>query len=312
MREMRRIDSLHVESAVMMNVLRCSTCLLLCSIAGSAAYAGEDVDENHSASATGNVRIHSTRGELKVIAWDRAEVQVSGELDDLAEGLQFVVNGEDTLIRVEMPESDVNWGDGSDLVIHVPVDSRVSVEGVSTDVKLTGVQGAIAVRTASGDVRARKFGAATHINTMSGNIDLSGGSGWVKVVTTSGNTEIELEASNVSVDTVTGDVELELGGFDALLVRSISGDLELQGSLNPSGRIETSTVEADIELSLVEPVNAVLEVQVGAGGDIDNDLSEDQPRKLISEKRSLSATLGDGSGLIRLYTVKGDVTLESD
>lgn len=311
MLEMRRCGGLHVESATYMKLLRSTICLLFCSAAATVAYAGQEVDEIRGVVPSGIVRIHCTRGDLKIVGWDRAEVHVEGELDDLADRLEFVVDGEDTLIRVVMPPADVNWGDGSDLVVHVPSASQLNVEAVSTDVKLTGVQGAIAVRTASGDVRARKFGAATRVNTMSGDIDLAGGSGWVKVVSTSGNTEIDLDASDVSVDTVTGDVDLELSGFDTLLVRSISGHLELEGSLNPNGRIETSTVEADIELRLIEPVNAVLKVQVGAGSDIDNDLSEDQPRKLVSEKRALNATLGDGSGLIRLFTIKGDVTLEN-
>ena len=138
-----------------MKVLRATICLLLCSTAAITAYAGQDVDEISGAEPAGTVRIHCTRGDLKVVGWDRAEVQVEGELDDLADRLSFIVQGDDTLIRVEMPETDVNWGDGSDLVVHIPNGSQLNIEAVSTDVKVTGVQGAIAVRTASGDVRAR-------------------------------------------------------------------------------------------------------------------------------------------------------------
>ena len=149
-----------------MKVLRSTICLLLCTAAIGTVQAGQNVDETRAAEPSGIVRIHCTRGDLKIVGWDRAEIQVDGELDDLADRLIFVVQGDDTLIRVEMPETDVNWGDGSDLVVHVPNNSRLNVEAVSTDVKVSGVQGAIAVRTASGDVRARKFGAATRINTM--------------------------------------------------------------------------------------------------------------------------------------------------
>jgi DUF4097 and DUF4098 domain-containing protein YvlB len=277
---------------------------------GSSAWGGEDVDQSKAVDPAGIVRIMNPRGEVEVYGWDRAEVRVDGELDDLAEGLTFEVDGAATFIEVVLPRQNVNWGDGSELAIYVPAAGKLKIDGVSTDIEVEGVTGPIAIRTISGDIDVQGIGSHTHINTVSGDVEVSEGVGMLKVVTTNGDVQADLNATNVSVDTMTGDVDLRLGEFDTLDLIAVSSTLQVEGHLNPAGRISAETVSGDIELRLKEVVNAQIRARVVAGGEIDNDLTDVEPERQRSNLLLLETMSGDGNGEIQLSTVSGTIDLE--
>lgn len=284
---------------------------LLGATACSHVQAGQDVDEVRSIDPDSMVHVHCTRGELRIVGWDRSEAQVTGELDDLARNLQFEVQGDKTWIRVRMPDHSVNRGDGADLVIHLPHTVSLQVEAVSADVTLKNILGPLAVRTVSGDVRATGLGDRIRINTTSGDVDLEEGAGQVSVMTTSGDTTLQMAATHVRIDSVSGDTELELEEFASVVASTVSADLELSGGLNPAGAIELKSVSGDVELRLVAPVNAALDIRTGPGGEIDNELSDDAPHRLENRGMALDATLGSGNGQIHIKTVSGEIQLES-
>lgn len=279
-------------------------------LAPSAVLAGEEVDESKPAEHEGTVRIENVRGEIDIIGWDKPEIRVEGELDDLAQGLQFRVSGDETLIRIEMPDSNVNWGDGSDLEIHVPTRSRLNIDGVSTDIELNRVTGALMIRSVSGDVEASDVGDGVQINTVSGDVELSGGNGRIQVVTVSGELTLAVQATDISVSTVSGEITLELGNFDALGASTVNGEVSIGGRLNQSGHLRVTSVNGDLVLTLEEPVNARIEARTGPGGEIENALTDDEPRDIFPNQMKLESRSGDGSGLIELTTVNGEIRLE--
>ena len=122
-------------------------CLVAAFFAADVILADEKVDETLSVDPLGTVSIHNPRGDIEITGWDRDEVRVAGRLDDLAGGLVFRVDGDLTIIRVELPRSNANWGDGSELDIRVPRSTTLRVDGLSSDIDVRGVQGEIAVRS---------------------------------------------------------------------------------------------------------------------------------------------------------------------
>jgi DUF4097 and DUF4098 domain-containing protein YvlB len=271
--------------------------------------AGNDVELVRSVPADGWLLVKGVRGSFEIVGWDQAQVRVRGELDDLAEGLTFEVEGEKALLRVDMPERGVNWGDGSNLQIHVPRGIHLRVGVVSAEVALRQLDGDVGVRTVSGDVQGKKLGSHTHVKTTSGDVELSGATGSVRVVTTSGDASLELTVRDVQVDTMSGDVELALGGFDFVRANSISGELTITGALNPAGRLEGGTVSGDIDLQLASPVDAVIDCRTGPGGDIDNRVNPAEAQE-DPGGASLKTTVGDGRGTVRLSTVSGTLRLK--
>ena len=279
-------------------------------VAANAAPADEKVDQTLALNPLGKVRIHNPRGDIEVEGWDRDEVRVEGKLDDLASNIVFRVEGDLAIIRVELPRKNANWGDGSELDIRVPQSATLLVDGVSSDIDVRGVQGEIAIRTVSGDVDVEGTESRTRIKTVSGDVDVSDGAGPLGVTTTSGNVDIDVSATRVVVDSITGDVDLELERFDRLIATSKNGALHLSGELNVGGRLVANTTNADIDLELGSPVNARIRAVAMGGGSIDNDLTEDRPRKGEARRRVLTTVAGDGSGDVTLTTVNGAINID--
>ena len=276
----------------------------------TSVWAGQDVELSQAVEPLGLVQIINPRGELDVRGWDRSEVHVEGEIDDLADNIEFLVDGRSTLLRVDFPKKHANWGDGSDLTVYVPVNCKLKIEAVSTEVDVEGVAGMMSIRTISGDVEVSGIGNKTHINTVSGDVEVTEGEGILKVTTLSGNLRVTVDATDISVDTMSGDVEIELGTFNTLMATSVNSSLQLSGVLGEDGQVSAQSVNGNIELELGSPVNATVKARTVAGGDIDNDLTDDEPIRQPSRQMILNAIAGSGSAAIQLHTVSGDIELD--
>jgi hypothetical protein len=286
---------------------------ILATLAGvlclSAANASEEVDRVLDASSAGSVKVMNTRGEVEIYGWDKDEIRVRGELDALVDEFIFEVKGDQARIEVRLPRHNVNWGDGSDLEIYVPENSRVDFQGVSTDTTIKNVLGGLRARSVSGDITVDNIQERVHIKTVSGDIEISDSSGEANIATVSGEIKIEMDSGRVILDTVSGDIEAELEEFSLLRANAVSGGIEVEGKLLDNGKIDMSSVSSDLVLKLAEPINAHLVVETGPGGEIENFLTDDEPIEKFPSRMGLEATLGSGEGTIKLRTVSGDVRI---
>jgi hypothetical protein len=276
------------------------------------ALAGEDVDQTQDASSDGLVEVDNIRGEIVISGWDKNQIRVVGELDDLAEGLEFTVTDKVTLIRVKMPDRDIHRGDGSDLEIHIPRGSRVDFGGVSTDVELDNIRGGIDVRSVSGDIEASGIAGKIYVKSISGDIDIEDSEGATTIKSVSGDTRAVIATRVFTFSGVSGDADLELGALETLNVNSVNGDIDIGAGLLDQGRIELKTVNGDCRLALKGDINARVQIVTGPGGDIYNDLDDTEPEEVFPASSRLSTTLGDGSGSIRAKTVNGDIRMERE
>ncbi|MFT7470061.1 MAG: hypothetical protein ACI8PP_003320 [Candidatus Pseudothioglobus sp.] len=72
---------------------RLTVLLVLHVLPGAQLFAGDEVGQTLGASRDAQASINNIRGDVVIEAWERAEVEISGELDDPAEGLVFSVEG---------------------------------------------------------------------------------------------------------------------------------------------------------------------------------------------------------------------------
>lgn len=285
--------------------------LVVVAVGSLAVIATESVDEIKIAEPEGRVLIDNTRGEIRVFGWDKSQVRVKGDLDDQTEKFVFKVQGHVTEIRVKVPRH-THFGDGSELDIYVPEKSKVKFNGVSSDFRGSDLLGGISVHTVSGDVRLDKVESGMAINTVSGDIVVTHGSGEVEIMTVSGSADLDVASSEVSMNAVSGDLVATLGDFEILRAQAVSGDIDMQGNLMPSGTIGIETVSGDVDLELGKKVDARISIKTGPGGDIKNYLTDDEAEDIFPAQMKLQATVGDGSGRIRVNTVTGDIVLKKD
>lgn len=65
---------------------------------GAQLLAGDEVGQTLGASRDALVSINNIRGDVVIEAWERADVEISGELDDPSEGIVFSVEGRQVTI----------------------------------------------------------------------------------------------------------------------------------------------------------------------------------------------------------------------
>lgn len=303
------------------------TALVLTSLL-PVAHSAEAVDKQLTVDAKPNVKIKVQRGTLELIAWDKSEIKVTGQLDELTEGLIFEKQGQHIIIEDKLPRSyQGNNSQGSQLKIYLPntlelhgegVSSDISaasftgdvyLSGVSSDIKLVQSQGNISLKTVSGEITTEQLQGQLSFESVSGNIKNRQSQGQAKVRIVSGDIELESDFTQVEIDQVSGEIEAKLPKIQTMNLVAISGDSELLlgGSLN-QGSFES--ISGDIEMKFITQPNVAFDIDGGPSGDIKNTLTADKPVKqkyMPGKKLKFSSLQGNGS--ISINTISGDISV---
>ena len=101
--------------------MRFVVCIAAAAVWSQLAVA-ETVERQADASAHGEVEIVNVSGDVRVVGWDRPQVQVKADLDSDVEELEFETHDDRTAIKVKWPHGDAGGGSSS-LIVHVPRDS---------------------------------------------------------------------------------------------------------------------------------------------------------------------------------------------
>jgi len=278
--------------------------------ASPAVRAGTPINERAAADPAGSVEVSNVAGTVRVTGWDRNEVEVTGELGKGTEKLEFAVADKVTRIKVILPGKSYDVEE-TDLVIHVPAASRLSVNTVSADIEVQGLLGAQRLQSVSADIRTAAAGEDVECKTVSGDVAVNGSfkKGLLTITTVSGDATALRVAGEVNANTVSGDVTLGLGETNRSRVRSTSGDLTLAALLAADGKIDAESISGDVRLELVGAVNAEFDIS-SFNGEIRNcfgpkavSVSEYAPGKELRFRE------GQGTAHVRIKTMNGDINV---
>jgi len=259
-----------------MNKLITMTTYMALIIIPLALSAGESVNRSLTADPEGTVEVIVTRGQVRLQGWDRPRVQVEGTLDDHTEEFIFERDGNQIMLKVKIPKS-VSSGKGSDLTIQVPLASQLEVNGISTDYLITGAGGAVEAHTISGDLVLKRVGGPITANNVSGDVSIREATGQVEATTVSGDIDVKGSSKIYELATVSGDIRLTDSLLSKLDGATVSGDIKIQAGLSPRAKIGLDSVSGDISLTMHDELHARFNLKTGPGGDIRNELSEENP-----------------------------------
>ncbi|MBA3563955.1 MAG: DUF4097 family beta strand repeat protein [Gammaproteobacteria bacterium] len=287
---------------------------LVLTLLGLPAYAVEKIEERADADPRGEVEVSNTAGNVTVTGWDRSEVEVTGELGDSGERLEFVPEGKHTLIKVIYPRDRDHHGDRhtyADLDIRIPEQSRLEVTTVSADITVSGVTGAQSLGTVSGTVVAPVAGERVEVRTVSGDARVTGNGseGDVRVQAVSGDAIVKGVRGEISAASVSGDVEVEAQQAARLTAQSVSGNVDLAIGLTEASHVEVDTVSGEVVLDLEDGSDAEYVIETFSG-DIDNCFGpEPQRTSQYAPGSELRFSTGSGSAQVRVNTLSGGVEL---
>lgn len=172
-----------------------------------------------------------------------------------------------------------------DLVIEVPANAEVVIEGDSVDVdveRLTGVQ---RFRTGSGDLRLHDVRGAVSAELMSGDLDL-----------------VADGPIRLDVRIVSGDLAVQAGSISALRATTTSGDVRVDGRFDGDGPYAIETVSGDVAIAPMGPVRVDLRTVTG-------DISSDVPATTGDGPGSRSVVVGSGGPTVDVRSTSGDVRI---
>ena len=300
---------------------------LLCSYGVQAAA----IDEVLKVEPEGRVEIKNLPGELVIKGWERAEVAIKGELDDRIDNLIFEVKGKVTNIKVDKQYRKRYEKLQGELIVMLPLGSAVEVASVNTDLTVSGLVNQLKVELVNGDVNASMLSGKTELSTVNGDIKVFNLSGEAELETINGevkaqeadmdissyrsvNGDIELEANagRLTIETINGDVALKALAIEDLTLNTVNGEIEAElGFVGQRPSVTAASVSGDIALILDKNISANIAMEAHVGGDIDNQLSAQQPEKnFMGLSDSLAFQLGDGEVKIDMATVSGELTLK--
>lgn len=279
--------------------------LALCIAQGAAS---ETVERTLKAAPDGEVDIVNVSGDVHVVGWGRAEVQLQAELGPNVEELEFEQQGNLTSIRVKLPGG--RRGDASLLRVHVPRDSSVSVNTVSASQTIEGVRGEQRLQSVSGSIRTEIAREDFQAKSVSGEIQVTGsGETSVRITTVSGGVELKDVGGEVDLTSVNGGMQVIGGKIERARLKTTNGQVRFDSTLKPGARLDAEAINGSIEVVLRGTVDAEFDVETFNGA-IRNCFGPKPERtNEYAPGSALRFKEGKGSARVRLKTLNGPIEL---
>lgn len=278
----------------------------LAALPASVAAQGR-VNQSRPAPPDGVVQIENAAGSVRVIGWERAEVAVSGTLGPGAEGLSL--RGDKRYTHVEVETDGNPHGVHSDLEVHVPAGSDVTIESFGAAIEVSGVLGQVSAETVNSDVRVTGAARKVRAESVNGAVNVSGASGHVQAESVNGSVTVRGGAGEVDASTVNGPLTVSGSSFSRATLETVNGPLSFDGGLAAGGSLDLSTVSGDVELAL--PASTAADFSVSTfSGEVRNELGPAARRaSRHTTEKDLTFSTGGGGANVSVETLSGSITI---
>jgi len=176
------------------------------------------------------LKVKNVNGFIRVEAWDREEVQFTGEFKPSSkdEQVKVVVEaGSGNLeIRGEYPKH-TGWGSYQgpqcQMTLKVPRRVATTLETVNGEVSVSGTQGKAVLSTVNGGIRATNLQEQLKADTVNGSINLDQVKGSLNLQTVNGaikGSGLDGQGQGIKAETVNGSIHLQVGGMKGRLKAS--------------------------------------------------------------------------------------------
>lgn len=262
------------------------------------------VDQKRPASPDGAVSIENMSGSVKVVGWDRAEVQVKGTVGD---GGELSLSGSGGRIHVEV-ESDYNpMGVKSDLEVFVPSGSSVEVEGFQATISVTGVTGSVSAETVNGSITHSGAARLVELQSVNGDVEVAKAAGRVKAEAVNGTVTIKDASGELEASSVHGKLSVTGGSFERVEIESVAGTVRIDTALAARATVTIETVSGAVELLVPASLGAEFEVS-SFSGRITNELGpEAEKASKWTPQTELRFKTGSGGARISIETLSGAI-----
>ncbi len=224
--------------------------------------------QRQAASADGTVEISNVAGSIRIIGWDRAEIEVEGTVGADVERVEFTVDGDRTVVRVHLPRRSGRFNDSdADLTLNVPRASRISASTVSAGIRAEGLSGKPELKSVSGDIAVSGTFTAAEVQSVSGAVHIAGTgeNARIRAVAISGDVTVSAMDGELKATSVSGNVNVTSAGVRRADLGSTSGGVVFDGPIATDGRYELGTVSGSARFVVHGATKARYELQTMSG-----------------------------------------------
>jgi hypothetical protein len=286
-----------------------SVCLLAAGWLGAASpgWAEGRVEVRRPASPEGVVAIEVGSGKLRVVAWDKPEVAVTGSVGQGVEGVD--VDSHARRVTIALEGGHGPGGGESELEISVPARSALEIEAFSADTSVSGVKGAVQIESVNGNVAVHAGGGALDLNSVNGRIEVDGAPSRVRAEGVNGAVALRGVSGDVEASTVNGELSVEGGALTAGRFETVSGTLKVNVALADDARLALETVSGTVELTLPSGSSARFALS-SFSGSIQSELGGEAKRtSRYTQESELDFVAGDGKATVDVRTLSGSIQL---
>ena len=280
--------------------------VLLGMTAGTLQAQQRSLDTTIAVRGNARLSVSNQSGTVTIRNWNRSQFRIQAE----SERARIDVNETSTGVSVR---TSARGGHGDvDFTINVPTGTRLEIQGMSNDIDITGVCGAVDLNTLSGDISVDCVDGGAQIQSVSGDITLHNVRGPVDVNSTSGSVDLRGARGPVSVESVSGDISLDQVESDDITAETVSGDVDYTGRVNDNGRYKFSAHSGDVTVHLPSGTpNATVSIETFSG-DFESDFQiQIGPGSQVSGK-NWTFRLGSGSARMQLSSFSGTIALRRE
>jgi DUF4097 and DUF4098 domain-containing protein YvlB len=288
------------------------TALLLTSLLLTQVALAERVTRETQAEPDGEVQIVNVSGNVRVMGWDQAKVQLVADLGSGVEELEFERDDDVTRIRVKFPRDEHARNEqSSDLTVHVPRESTLMIKTVSASQTVENVIGEQRLQSVSGEILTSTASEDLEAKTVSGEIRVKGNGKptSTRITSVSGAITLDEVSGEFELSTVNGVIRLQAGQIEEGRFNTTNGEIRIDGTSTDDARIEAESINGAIHMTLRGKPNAAFDIETFNGG-IRNCFGP-KPRRTseYAPGTVLRFSEGEGEGQVRIKTLNGSIEL---
>ncbi len=285
---------------------------------------GMPAEKSIAVSATVNISVCVSEGNLKVNGWERNEVRAFVS-DGSQVGFTIVEKGKQNtapiwikILGFDPATNKENNPDeclaGDSIEIDVPRSAIVNVKSNVSEMKFYSIA-KVTVENGGGDVFFNNIARGIEARTYEGDVTVEGSSGAMSLQSTTGNI-IAFDVSSGEIGdifkarTSNGAITLKNVGQRQIEAGSNTGSINFNGKFLSGGQYSFGTSNGSINLTI--PPDSSLKMFASYGyGSFNSEIPlENVERNTPSRLQNLSAQMGNGDATLKLTTVNGAIRIK--